>query len=362
MAEKEMCHLFYFPSLPCGAANILKQDALSVGAELAVERGVPDCSTPTTRAVLIATTKQLKKLIQKEQLQPFGLKKVAQKLKSFLNLPTFPVQIMGVINANHDSFYRFSRFEGERAVEAIERLIEEGADIIDIGGVSSRPGSRYPGEEEELRRVKPILDQIYRRNLYEKVEFSLDTFSPRVLHYGLERGIKIANDITGGESREYLRLVARYGAKLVLMHKKGDPATMQLNPFYENVMVEVDRFFEERIAKAREEGVEEIIVDVGIGFGKRLEDNMALLHHLEHFRRFGYPLLVGASRKSLIGMAMEREGISPASVEERLPGTIALHWEALQNGASILRCHDVAAHRQMVAVWKSLHKTSLNFI
>ncbi|MEO1941703.1 MAG: dihydropteroate synthase [Campylobacterales bacterium] len=361
MREKELGRIFYIEGLSCGAANILKQDLLSLGGELAVPKGVPNCSRKWTPAVLMVTTRQLRQLIQKERTQPFNLKELAEKLEGFLDFPTFPLQLMGVVNLNQDSFYAGSRFSGEEGVRQIERLIEEGADIIDIGGVSSRPGSRYPGEEEELRRVAPILEEIGKRGLWRYVKFSLDTFSPKVLKFGLERGVQIANDITGGERWEYLELVASYNAQLVIMHKKGTPETMQQNPYYRNVLIEVDQFFQERIARARRAGVEKIILDVGIGFGKRMVDNLLLIRHLGHFRRFRYPLLLGVSRKSIIATVEEGANLPPSPPEGRLPGTLALHLEGVKNGASILRVHDLKAHRQALLLWDALREQESNW-
>jgi len=137
------------------------------------------------------------------------------------------------------------------------------------------------------------------------------------------------------------------------MHKKGNPKTMQVNPFYENVILEVDEFFKERIQKAKNFGIKDIILDVGIGFGKRLEDNIALIKHLEHFLHFGYELLLGASRKSMIDMIMKKKNISTTPAE-RLPGTIAIHLEAVRNGASIIRCHDVKEHFQALSVFEAI--------
>jgi dihydropteroate synthase len=262
---------------------------------------------------------------------------------------------MGVINANDDSFFEGSRFQGKEALSAIEKMINDGAKIIDIGGVSSRPGSEYPGVDEELRRVKPIIDEIYDSRLYEKALFSIDTFVPEVLEYALDRGFKIANDITGLESDEYAKIAAKYNASVVIMHKKGDPKNMQKNPFYENVILEVDEFFKERIEKAKSFGVKDIILDVGIGFGKRLEDNLALIKHMEHFLHFGYELLIGASRKSMIDMIMKKEGLS-TTPQERLPGTLILHAQAVGNGASIVRCHDVKEHFQALKVFEELRE------
>ncbi|GAX87349.1 dihydropteroate synthase [Lebetimonas natsushimae] len=355
MKQKHSLFIFYIKNITCGAANILKQDALSIGAELAVPIGVPNCKNKIFDALLFCNEKQLRILVKKELSQPFGLKDLAKKLKEFINMPSFPLKIMGVINANDDSFFEGSRFKGVEAVSVIEKMIEEGADIIDIGGVSSRPGSVYPGVEEELNRVKPIIDEIYKNRLYEKAVFSIDTFKAKVLEYALDRGFKIANDITGLESDEYAKVAAKFNASVVIMHKKGTPKDMQKNPFYENVILEVDEFFEERIEKANSFGIKDIILDVGIGFGKRLEDNLALIKHMEHFLHFGYELLIGASRKSMIDMIMKKYNRSTTPAE-RLPGTLAIHQEAVRNGASIVRCHDVAEHFQALKVFEEIGK------
>ncbi len=355
MKKKHSKFIFYIKDITCGAANILKQDALSIGAELAVPIGVPNCKNKIFDAILLCNQKQLEILAKKELAQPFKLKELAKQLKEFVNLPRFPLKIMGVINANDDSFFEGSRFQGVEAVKAVEQMINDGADIIDIGGVSSRPGSEYVGRVEELRRVKPIIDEIYRQKLYEKAVFSIDTFDEVVLEYALDRGFKIANDITGLESDEYAKVAAKYNAAVVIMHKKGNPKDMQKNPFYENVILEVDDFFKERIEKAKIFGIKEIILDVGIGFGKRLEDNIALIKHMEHFLHFGYELLIGASRKSMIDMIMRKKGIE-TTPNKRLAGTLAIHQEAVRNGASVVRCHDVAEHFQALNVFEEIRK------
>ena len=355
MKKKHSIYIFYIKDITCGAANILKQDALSIGAELAVPIGVPNCKRKVFDAILLCNQKQLEILSKKELAQPFKLKFLAKKLKEFINLPKFPIKIMGVINANDDSFFEGSRFQGIEAIKQIEKMIADGAQIIDIGGVSSRPGSEYVGREEELKRVKPIIDEIYKTKLYEKAIFSIDTFDEVVLEYALERGFKIANDITGLENDNYAKVASKYSATVVIMHKKGTPKDMQINPFYENVILEVDEFFNERIEKAKSFGIKDIILDVGIGFGKRLQDNIALIKHLEHFLHFGYELLVGASRKSMIDMIMKKEGISTTPAQ-RLPGTLAIHQEAIRNGASIIRCHDVAEHFQAIKVFEAIRE------
>ena len=344
MKKKAYLNFFYIKDIYCGAANILKQDALSIGAELAVPNGSVNCKVEYHDAILICNDKQLEILSNKEKAQPFKLKFLASFLSQYKKRESYPTKIMGVINANDDSFFSGSRFKGKDALKAIEKMIEEGADIIDIGGVSSRPGSEYPGVEEELNRVTPIIKEISNSKLYEKVIFSIDSYAPEVIKFALDNGFRIVNDITGLQNDEVAKIAGEYKAKVSIMHIKGTPKDMQNNPFYEDVILEVDSYFEERIKKANSFGVEEIILDVGIGFGKRLEDNLKLLKHLSHFSRFGYELLIGASRKSMI------DNIIPTPVEKRLPGTLAIHLMAINNGASIVRCHDVAEHKQAIKV------------
>lgn len=351
LASKMQQHIFYIKDLHVGAANILKQDALSVGADLAVPRGTVIAKTPHVDCILIATGKQLEILSKKELAQPFGLKELAAKLKQFTKIkkPSH-VEIMGVINANDDSFFSGSRFQGTHAIEKIVKMIEEGADIIDVGGVSSRPNSLSVSAEEELQRVKPILDAISKEKLYDKVRFSIDSYEPEVILYALESGFKIVNDITGLQNDEVCKLCASYDATAVIMHMQGIPQTMQENPEYDDVINDVYTFLEDRIHKAESFGVNDIIVDIGIGFGKTLEHNLLLIKHLENFLTLGKKVLVGASRKSMI------HEIYPSKIEERLSGTLTLHLESLRNGASILRVHDVAEHKQAIKVQKALEK------
>lgn len=348
MAAKTQNHLIYIKNMHVGAANILKQDALSIGADLAVPMGVVTGKEKHVDAVLIGTSKHLQILSRKELAQPFGLKELAKGLKGFINRKKFPTRIMGIINANDDSFFRDSRFKGDDAVERIKQMIRDGADIIDIGGVSTRPGSVEVDESEELARLKPICDVIAKEKLYEQVDFSIDSFTPKVIEYALKSGFKIVNDITGLENDNIARITAQYGGAIVIMHMKGRPKDMQQNPVYEDVIAEVDQFFEERIAKAKAFGIKEIILDVGIGFGKTLEHNLMLLKNTEHFKHFGYELLIGASRKSMI------DKIVPTPTEARLPGTLAIHLDSVKRGSSIVRCHDVKEHCQALKVQEAI--------
>jgi dihydropteroate synthase len=350
MAKKADIHMLYIKDIHFGAANILKQDALSIGAELVVPKGAIIGSDKYVNAILIGTTKHFEILSKKELIQPFGLKNLAKNLLSFIKPQTRQVKIMGVLNANDDSFFSKSRFSAKDAVTRIESMITDGADMIDIGGVSSRPGSDMISADEEFARVKDILDTIKQHKLYEKAIFSIDSFQPKVIDYALSCGFKIVNDITGLSNPDVAKVASKYDASVVIMHMQGDQKTMQINPTYDDVILEIDSFFKERIALAHEHGVKDIILDVGIGFGKKLEHNLKLIKHLDTFRHFGYELLLGASRKSMIN------DIIPTPVEERLSGTLAIHLEGIKNGATIIRCHDVKEHFQALKVLQKIQE------
>jgi dihydropteroate synthase len=348
LSKKSKLHTLYIKDLHVGAANILKQDALSIGADLAVPSGVIIARDKYVNAVLIGTTKHFETLSRKELAQPFGLKQLAIELKSYVKEHNYQTKIMGVLNANEDSFFKDSRFDNSQACQKIENMIEDGANIIDIGAVSSKPGSVAVDENIELERLKDVVDTIYKNKYYEKVDFSIDSYSPKVIDYVLNHGFKIVNDITGLKDDNVCKIAAKYNAQVVIMHMQNDPTTMQIEPSYENIILEIDEYFKNQIAKANSFGIKDIVLDVGIGFGKTLEHNLTLLKNLEHFSHFGYELLIGASRKSMI------DKIVSSSIEQRLSGTLAIHLEAIRNGASIIRCHDVKEHFQAIKVFEAI--------
>jgi dihydropteroate synthase len=348
LSKKSKLHTLYIKDLHVGAANILKQDALSIGADLAVPSGVIIARDKYVNAVLIGTTKHFETLSRKELAQPFGLKQLAAELKNYVKEHNYQTKIMGVLNANEDSFFKDSRFDNSQACQKIENMIEYGANIIDIGAVSSKPGSVAVDENIELERLKDVVDNIYKNKYYEKVDFSIDSYSPKVIDYVLNHGFKIVNDITGLKDDNVCKIAAKYNAQVVIMHMQNDPTTMQIEPSYENIILEIDEYFKNQIAKANSFGIKDIVLDVGIGFGKTLEHNLTLLKNLEHFSHFGYELLIGASRKSMI------DKIVSSSIEQRLSGTLAIHLEAIRNGASIIRCHDVKEHFQAIKVFEAI--------
>jgi dihydropteroate synthase len=262
-----------------------------------------------------------------------------------------PALVMGVVNATPDSFYEGARFDdAEDAAAHALRLVKEGADMIDIGGESSRPGAAPVSEAEELRRVIPVLEALFGS---VAVPLSIDTVKPGVARAALRAGASIINDIAANrEDEEMWRLAAQSGAAYVAVHMQGLPATMQENPVYDDVVEEVDHFFEDRLKRLHLCGVnaEQVVLDVGLGFGKRVEDNLRLLAHMSRFTKWERPLLVGASRKSFVGAA------SGAKSPERLPPSLACACWSVENGAAIIRCHDVAATRQAVRMTEALMK------
>ena len=350
ISKKSNTNILYIKDLHTGAANILKQDALSIGADLAVPRGTILNVTKTVDAILVGTDKHFEVLSKKELAQPFGLKLLAKELKSFITKKKSKTKIMGVVNANDDSFYDGSRFKNKDAISKINTMINDGAEIIDIGAVSSKPGSIEVSSQEELKRIKFICDEIKEQKLYEKVIFSIDSYTPSVVEYALQSGFKIINDITGLQDDNIAKLCAKYEASIVIMHMLGTPKDMQNEPKYDDVILDIDEFFKQIIQKALDFGIKDIILDVGIGFGKTLEHNLLLLNNLEHFQHFGYEILLGASRKSMIDMIVPN-----TPVENRLPGTLAIHLNGIRKGASVIRCHDVKEHFQAIKIEESIH-------
>ncbi|MDR0389845.1 MAG: dihydropteroate synthase [Spirochaetaceae bacterium] len=264
-----------------------------------------------------------------------------------LDLSGSPV-IMAIVNCNDDSFFAGSRSKGEAAADRALRFLDEGAAIIDFGAESSRPGAAYIPAGEEIRRLVPVIESFRKRS---GAPVSVDTRKAETGRAVLDAGADIINDISALEDDPLLApLCAERKAAVVLMHKKGQPQTMQSAPRYDNLLVEVAGYLKKAAARARAAGIagDRIILDPGIGFGKTVEDNCVLLAHLEEICGSDYPVLVGLSRKSFIGELTKRP------VEERLWGTLAANAAALFYGARILRVHDVKETADLIAVWKAI--------
>lgn len=256
---------------------------------------------------------------------------------------------MGIVNVTPDSFYDGGRFLDTRAAVAHARqLIEQGAEIIDVGGESTRPGALPVAEAEELRRVMPVIEQLAGQ---VKVPIAIDTVKPGVARAALAAGASIVNDVGANREDETLwRLVAEARAGYVCMHAQGTPRTMQINPAYVDVVREVGEFFAERIRRLGDCGVgrEQLILDPGIGFGKTVEHNLQLLGAARSFARFERPLLLGVSRKSFIGKLL---GAEPAA---RLPGALACACVTVAAGVRIVRAHDVAETVQAIRMTEAI--------
>ncbi len=259
-------------------------------------------------------------------------------------------KIMGIINATPDSFSDGGKFSDvDMAVSRAIEMCEHGADIIDIGGESTRPGASNISGEEEISRILPIIQKLVSKNI--KAKISIDTRRPQTAQAAVRAGASIWNDVTGlSFDKNSLKMAAILQCEVVLMHMRGNPQTMQGRPQYKNVTGEVMSYLKSRVSAAVKAGVEreKIILDPGIGFGKRLEDNLDLLQHLDDFHMLGRPLLLGASRKSFIGE------IDGSAVGERLGGSIASALWAASMGASIIRVHDVKETVQALKVWQAI--------
>lgn len=258
-------------------------------------------------------------------------------------------QIMGILNVTPDSFYSDSRTPDEAHItERVRQMMDEGADMIDVGGYSSRPGADDVTPEEEMDRLRRGLRIV--RKLYPEVPVSVDTFRADVARMCIEdEGADIINDISGGMmDRQMFRTVARLGVPYILMHMQGTPDTMQVAPHYDNLRREVMLYFAERIDRLCQMGAKDIIVDPGFGFGKTLEHNYELMNHLEDFAVFNLPLLVGISRKSMI---YKLTGGTP---QTSLNGTTVLNTISLVKGAHILRVHDVKAAAEAKQIYMAM--------
>ncbi len=359
MALKALSFAVKLEKIRPQAANILKQEALSLGAEAAISREVIDLKRKRTDILLLGTEKQYRLLVEKLKRQPFGLAEIAEEMKNLLTdfkrkrweieCAKYTLRlggrtlIMGILNVTPDSFADGGRYNRiDSALQKAERMAEEGADIIDVGGESTRPGARLVPLKEETRRTIPVIKELVRKI---NLPISIDTYKSRVAREALDSGASLVNDTSALRmDKKMVGVVSRYKAPLVLMHMQGRPRNMQKNPRYGDVVGEIISFLRKRIAFAKEEGIDEegIIIDPGIGFGKKTEHSLEIFNRLSEFKSLGRPILVGPSRKSVIGNVLN------LPVEERLEGTAATVAASILNGADIIRVHDVKEMKRVV--------------
>lgn len=345
-------------ALECRQANILKQEMLSLGGDAAVARGTVACSIDRTDCVLIGTPKQLGRLCRKLKSQPFALPELGGELESLLeridlapaawqtsrrSLPLQRPLIMGILNVTPDSFSDGGRCSNpDRAVEIALQMEADGADIIDIGGESTRPGAALISSAEEMARVIPVVERLAGKL---GCAISVDTWKSDVASAALAAGAEIINDISGFTfDAQMAAVAAASGAGVVLMHTRGTPEKMQQDTSYHDLMADIAAGLRASLAIAREAGVSEgcIVVDPGICFGKSAAGNMEVIRRMAELSGFGLPILSGPSRKSFIGTVLGRK--DPG---DRLFGTAAAVALSVSHGASILRVHDVRAMRDV---------------
>ncbi len=260
-------------------------------------------------------------------------------------------RLMGIINISPDSFYEQSRCNStDEVLQKAEKMIREGADFLDLGAESSRPGSKPISEQEETDKLIPVISSLVK---ITDIPISVDTYKPIVAKEALQAGAKIINDITGlQKTPEMADVISKFDAGVILMHMKGSPITMQKNPSYKNVIQEVKEFLEQSVKISKEAGIfsDQIAIDPGIGFGKKQKHNLEILSKLEKFIELGKPILIGVSRKSFIGNILN---LPP---ERRLEGSLAASVIGITKGASIVRTHDVKETRNAIKVAEAIIK------
>ena len=353
------------------ACNILKQEMLSVGGDVAVSEKVITKDVGKSDCLVIGTLSQIDRLSKKIKRQPLGLDRIGRELKATvdnyqrdrfkficrkhtLNLSK-KTYICGILNVTPDSFSDGGRFfDKKKAIERGLIMQDEGADIIDIGGESTRPGARRVSPKEQMERIIPVIRGLSKRL---KIPISVDTQESKVAEAAIKEGASIINDISGLRyDKRMIKVASKYETGLVIMHMKGTPDTMQRNPKYHCLIQEIINSLKESIDSALASGVnrEHIVIDPGIGFGKTTRDNLLILRSLSEFKSLGYPIMIGTSRKSVIGNVLKKP------VDERLMGTAATVVYSILEGVNIVRVHDVAQIKDVVKMTDEIEKTRIN--
>ncbi len=346
---KQACNKYSYKNikihgLNSAQANILKQTALSYGADCATPKSAITGKLELGNCILGGSVSQLSKIAVQLGLQPFSLRKLGREIERILSLEKYASpKIMGILNLTSNSFSDGGEYENfEKAATHLMQMIEDGADIIDIGAESTKPFSEAISPQEQLEKLLPILDFIKDNNI--DIPISIDTRSAEVAKACLEAGATAINDVSGLEyDKKMAETVAGFGCPIVIQHSKGIPETMQINPIYENLMDEIFTDLTRRIKYAVSCGIDKdnIIVDPGIGFGKTREHNFEIIRRIEELQALDCPILLGLSRKSLLNM-------QDADNETKDIYTVALNTLALERKVDILRVHNVKLHRQLI--------------
>jgi dihydropteroate synthase len=362
MAQKTININILLEKQPCKIANIIKQEMLSIGGDAAVARGSVACSVKASDILIMGTVKQISSLAAKIEKQPFGLNIIAKDMLEILTnlkknefvLKTSRRKIilgrktlvMGILNVTPDSFSDGGFFcNHEKAIEHGLKMADEGADIIDVGGESTRPGSASVSVNVELKRVIPVIESLSKKI---NIPISIDTKKAHVARLAVDAGAEIINDVSAlNGDKNMAKTVKETGTAIILMHMRGKPENMQKsNLDYDNLMGEIKDYLKKSSQKAIKAGVERdcIAIDPGIGFGKTFEDNYRIIRNLSELKAMGMPIMIGTSRKSFISK------ITGGEPSERMEGTAATVAAAIMNGCNIIRVHDVAIMKKVAAV------------
>ena len=338
--RKKACDKFRYKTLKIfnltlPQANILKQTALSLGADCGVHREVLTSKVEQTDVILGGSFSQIKKICEKLKHQPFSLKKLAEDIETSLEPTNRKTKLVGILNITQNSFSDGGCFyEPQKARQHLFQLIEDGADIIDIGAESTKPYAEEVPADVQIERLKPILKDL------PNIPISIDTRSSVVAKFALENGATIINDVSGADfDPKILDVVKEYNASIVLQHSTGNSNNIiEYNDVVEDVYLNLLN----KAKNAQEKGIKDIILDIGIGFGKTKEDNFEILNRIEEFYSLGHPLMVGISRKSLLGLSNSNDN----NLKDTL--SLALSYPLIQKNVDYLRVHNVKLHRQLL--------------
>jgi len=368
MSEKSVFRNIKVKNLDAISANLLKQVALSVGADISFSNEAILMTEHITDVIISGNLEQYNKIYHKLQGKQLELPKFAEEIKEVLinydrkykkiriNGRDFDFNnksyVMGILNLTPDSFSDGgSYFDVETALKRAKQMVAQGADIIDIGAESTRPGADYVSEEEELSRIVPVVSRLLEEL---DVPISIDTYKARVAEECLKLGVHIINDISGLKAdKRMAEVVSDYDAICILMHMRDTPKTMQKNLEYEDLVDDLISELQDSIRIAKLAGIKEekIILDPGIGFAKKQEHNLEIIKRLDEFKSLGYPILIGASRKTFIGNILD------VGVDQRLEGSLAVAAISAYNGASILRVHDVVETVKVLRITDAINNS-----
>ena len=328
-------------SLNSAQANIIKQTAISVGADCATHRDVITGKAESSNVIVGGSFSQITKIADKLKFQPFGLKNLGEQLVKVLEENKRQTKIAGILNVTPDSFSDGGKYINEvDAQKHLVEMIEEGADMIDIGAESTRPNSVEVTSEEQIKRLTPILNFIQKENI--KIPVSVDTRCSVVADFALSLGVKIINDVSGFDYDSYMpSVISKYNAGVIVQHSRGNSSNMQEDLGYKNLIDEIYFSLKEKIELAECFGIKDIIIDPGIGFGKTREQNFEILDRIEEFYSLNHPVMIGISRKSLLGIKEDDNELKDSL-------SAAISYPLVKKGIDYLRVHNVGLHKKLL--------------